>query len=278
MARIGRCLLSIVSATHKEISMTRQLTWATFHRWEFNQPLDAADFSIKAPLGARLWLCGPDSPQGDNGLRTRVSTVWGGTAFYEGEAAAYKVIDDPLQAFCTLPPLVEHWHTLLLPIRHRGETNWFTLADSALCLSSTDPGGAIAVVTSGGFNSRAPDQVPRIARFSEKVDQVREWFSTLESNVVTGNYGPTMDGADGMTFSLWKSEQSLVEAAYQPGFHRERIDEQKIPSLVWSDIIHTSESVTVVWHMGRIWSLGSVSRVLTQRIEAKMQSNKASHS
>lgn len=207
--------------------MFRQLTWATFHRWEFEQPLDAADFSIDAPLGAHLWLCGSDSPRGDNGLRTRISTVWGGTAFYEGEEAASKVIGEPLQAFTVLPPSLESWHTLLLPIRYSGETNWFTLGNSTLSLSPTDPGGAVAVVTSAGFNSRAPDQLPRIARFSEKVDQVRAWFGSLEANIVAGNYGSTMAGADGMTFSLWKSEKSLVEAAYQPGVHRDRIDEQK---------------------------------------------------
>ena len=36
-----------------------------------------------------------------------------------------------------------------------------------------------------------------------------------------------MAGADGMTFSLWRDEQDLLETVYQPGVHRKRIDEQK---------------------------------------------------
>ena len=205
----------------------QSLSWFTFHRWQFEEPLAAADFEVEAPRGAHLWLCGPESPPGADGLRTRVGRIWGGAAFHDGETPASAVVESPQRFFPGLPPCSEHWHVLLRPIRHRGETNWFTLVDGCLELSRTDSGGPVAVITSAGFESRAPDQVPRMARFSKKVDGVLDWFDALEANVAAGNYGPTLQGADGMTFSLWKSEQGLVEAAYQPGLHRERIDEQK---------------------------------------------------
>jgi hypothetical protein len=48
----------------------------TFHRVRFSSPVSAHNTSIARPKRALHWLFGPDSPQGEDGLRTKVSDVW----------------------------------------------------------------------------------------------------------------------------------------------------------------------------------------------------------
>jgi hypothetical protein len=134
------------------------LTWMTFHRVRFPMMVDANEQHCDGPAGAGHWLFGPDSRLDDSGLRTTVSDVWGGMAFYTHRSAAEAVVDDPATYLPSLSGAVEAWHALLCPISHRGQTTWFGRMENAARLvpTITDPGGLLAVMTSAGFNTLPP--------------------------------------------------------------------------------------------------------------------------
>jgi hypothetical protein len=163
------------------------------------------------------------------------SDVWGGVAFYENRAAAEAAIDDPM----TLPDCtdaVEAWHGLLCPITHRGETAWFGDLENASRFvpagRDDDPGGRLVVLASAGFNDLPPDQMtadmPRRLDFLRNVDRVVEWYATLPTNLARANFVlRAMGHIDGLTVSVWESDDAMLAAAYKPGTHRTQIDRYK---------------------------------------------------
>jgi hypothetical protein len=212
------------------------LTWMTVHRLRFHELVDAKLRRIPAPQGASLALIGPDSRLDVNGLRQSFSDVWGGIAFYEDRASAEKALD----AQRTIPDCAdttEEWHALLCPTSHRGETAWFgDLKDASRFTPAgrdQDPGGRLVVLTSAGFNDLPADQLkadmPRRLDFLRNVDRVVEWFSTLPTNMARANFSLRSAGhVDGLTVSVWESDEAMLTAAYRAGIHRTEIDRYKM--------------------------------------------------
>jgi hypothetical protein len=200
------------------------IRWITFHRWLLDDAHAAGAASIAPPPGAEWWHVGPDSPIGPDGARTGVGRSWGGAGFFADRAAAEAVIDDPDAQFDGVPPHSEAFHCLLVPIRFAGSCNWLEACGGALEIAEADPGGPVAVMTSAGYEPESAGDLARISDFRENVDRVRAWYDTLEGNIVNGNF---MTGVDGMTFSLWRSDAALRQAAYGPGVHRAQLDRQQ---------------------------------------------------
>lgn len=211
----------------------RPLTWMTFHRVRFPVVVDANEQHFDGPKTAAHWLVGPDSRLDDGGLRTTISDVWGGMAFYTDRSAAEAVVDDPATLLPSLSEAVEAWHAVLCPVNHRGQTTWFGQMQNAARLvpTVTDPGGLLAVMTSAGFNTLPPEELkadlPRRIDFNRNVDRVLDWYGTLPNNMLRANFNLRYLGVDGLTFTLWRSDAAMTEAAYKSGVHRIQVDRYK---------------------------------------------------
>jgi hypothetical protein len=207
--------------------------WMTFHIAQFAQPVAAEEQSFDGPQAAGMWRFGPDSPIGDAGLRTRKGDVWGGLAFYSDRAAAQAVIDDPEKHLAFTDDALQSWHALLCPLSHRGDLNWFDKPNGAPELASCaqDPGGRLVVITSAGYDQLAPEllaaDLPRRIDFIHNVDRVKNWYGTRPGNLARGVFQVAPLGNDGMTFTIWSDDESMMENAYHPGIHRTQLDRYK---------------------------------------------------
>lgn len=207
--------------------------WVTFHIAQFATPLAAEATRFDGPAGAALWRFGPDSALGSNGLRTRVGDVWGGVALYTDRTEAQAVIDAPAAHLGFMADALQSWHALLQPIAHRGEVNWFGQDEDGprLAPSADDPGGLIVALTTAGYDALPPEQLqadmPRRIDFVANVERVRSWYATLPGNLARGVFNFAPLGTDGMTFSVWKDDVTMMDAAYRSGTHRTQIDRYK---------------------------------------------------
>ena len=212
---------------------TTQYRAITFHFVQFREPRAADDWTFAGPKAAGHWCFGPDSPQDENGMRTRVSDVWGGVAFYTDPEAAAGTIEAIGENLDFLADARQSWHAHLCPIAHRGAVNWFEKAgqDAAIVPADQDPGGLLTVITTAGFNNLPPEELnadlPRRADLLHNVDRVRDWFGTLPANLARGVFGVSPLGNDGMTFSVWQDDAAMLATAYRPGTHRTQIDRYK---------------------------------------------------
>jgi hypothetical protein len=87
----------------------------------------------------------------------------------------------------------------------------------------------LVVLTSAGFNDLPRDQLtadmPRRIDFLRNVDRVVEWFATLPTNLARVNFSLRSTGhIDGLTVSVWDSDEGMLTAAYKSGIHRTQID------------------------------------------------------
>lgn len=195
-------------------------SWLSVHRVRFTSPKSAKDGAPVAPVGAETWRFGPHAPLGENGLRTGVSDVWGGIAFYNDRQMAEAVVADPAQHLDFLDDTAEHWHALACVITHRGEVDWSTPSEPhpALAPLPHDPGGVLAVITTAGYMRPAPEELDRIKPFLKKVDEVVSWYRTLDTNTAAMLFG-AVEAKQGMTFSIWKTDPDMTSAAYRSGTH-----------------------------------------------------------
>lgn len=205
-----------------------EVGWITFHRWLFDSEQAAGALTIPAPSGAAWWHFGADSPVGPDGFRTGRGRSWAGTGFFADRAAADRILDDPAAQFPDLPAHAEAFHCLLRPIRFSGDCRWLAGADAMLTVADSDPGGPVVMLTSAGYDNMGPEQHARMRDFRKNVDRVRACYDEIDENIVNGNFAI---GTDGMTFSLWRSDDALRAGAYGPGLHRTQLDRQKTSKL-----------------------------------------------
>lgn len=200
-------------------------SWLSVHRVRFAAARDAGtDGAPSGPPGAAAWRFGPHAPLGEDGLRTGISDIWGGTGFYASRADAETVVADPEAALPFLRDAAEHWHALACVIAHRGEVDWSTPTEPhpALAPVDRDPGGVLAVITTAGYVSRDASQRPRIIDFLARVDQVVDHYRTLDANTAAMLFN-AVEAKDGMTFSIWKSDPQMIASAYRSGVHPENL-------------------------------------------------------
>ena len=208
--------------------MENGYSWVTVHRARFDEVLAGADTWFEGPAGAAVWRCGPDSPLGENGFRIGRSAVWGGVGFYDSREAAEAALALPEADLPFAGRAAEAWHGLMAVIAHRGEVDWSTPDDPhpVLVPVDTDPGGVMAVITSAGYVSRDESQLPRIRDFLAKVEEVRDFYATLQANVARQLFN-LIGTPEGMTFSIWRDDPGMMRAAYKDGTHRAYMERHK---------------------------------------------------
>lgn len=197
--------------------------WITMHRWNFDKRYLWPDVHENCPTGAHHHIIGRGAIYGPDVAPVHEDLSWGCMVFHETRASADTLLDAPAQGFPNMPDAAEDFHVLLSPIKFRGETTWFSRADSSLVLADKDPGGPVAVLTSAAYND--PDD-PRAPAFWAQVAKVRLWYDSLPGNIVQSDYNCENGPGEGMTFTIWRDDKSLTEAAYGPGQHRTEMDYQ----------------------------------------------------
>ena len=207
--------------------------WITLHRVRFERAMDATSRTFDAPDGADCWRFCPSLVIGDDGLPTWQSDLWCGLGIYSSRAAAQTVFEAPETRLPYLTGALEQWHALLLPVAHRGEVKWRDTVQSgdAILPASDAPGGPLVVLTTAGYVSRGPDQVPRIVAFIRGIQAVLEFYGTLDGNLRREVFAGGFDGRDGFTLSLWRDDDAMQQAAYRPGVHRTLMDQSRDGSL-----------------------------------------------
>ena len=208
--------------------------WVTLHRLRFAHPVSAGARPVPPAPGASVWRVCPHQSVGEDGLVTRRSDVWGALGIWPDKDAAEAAMDDPATVLPWLSETVSAWHCLALPVAHRGQVNWRgTVEDgAAIRPAPDDPGGALIVVTSAGFDSPPEEILPRIGRFVAGVSEVLDWYGTLPSNLRRAVFNGGHDGREGFTLSIWRSDAAMVEAAYHPGRHRARMEDSRAGRLM----------------------------------------------
>ncbi|RLA09623.1 MAG: hypothetical protein DRQ60_11045 [Gammaproteobacteria bacterium] len=203
--------------------------WLVLLRVRFPHILDAAEQSFEAPPRADVWRFGPENSSfNDLGLPNFRSETWGGFALYHDRETAEAVVAAPRDSLPFLTDAVEAWCGLLLPVTHRGEVDLRgqVESDSAIQTVDQDPGGPLVVVTTAGYLSREPDQIPRIVDFNARASKARDFYKTLEGNVRSSIFYTGHDGLDNLTCSFWRNDAAMQEAAYDAGYHRDQIKRQ----------------------------------------------------
>lgn len=201
--------------------------WLVFHRVRFGAPVDGNKKPFPGPEKAEAWRFYPASPRGPNGMRTNISDVWGGFGIYTSRGAAEAVFEAPHDHLPFLGDAVEAYHALVLPYSHRGKANWrgAVLENATIVAAPSDPGGPLMVITSAGYDDPGPEDAPRIVNFIREVDRVQDYYGTLPENIRRDVFsGAGVDGHNGMTITLWRSDAGMMAAAYKPGHHKEQLD------------------------------------------------------
>lgn len=132
-----------------------------------------------------------------------------------------------------LAEAVEEWHAVLVPFTHRGEVNWRGSVEdgTAICVSSDPQAGPLVVITSAGYNSRTPDQIPRIARLVRGIQHVVDFYGTCDGSLRRVSTAGGFDSRDGFTVTLWRDDRAMSQAAYGEGTHRTLMDISRDGSL-----------------------------------------------
>ncbi len=201
--------------------------WLTLHRVKFKDEIDGRGNPMPGPKEADIWRFAPESPIGDDGLRTSVSDVWGGFALYPDKSSAQQVFDSPAEHLPFLGDTVEAWHALVIPFAHRGGVQWRAQVeyDSAIRPSPKDPKGPLVVLTSAGYDNPGPEDSDRIKRFMKGIDDVLEYYGTLPGNIRRAVFtGSPVDGREGATLTLWHDDKSMITGAYRPGGHKAQLE------------------------------------------------------
>ena len=129
---------------------------------------------------------------------------------------------------------VESWHSLLMPIMHRGECNHRdrNRPDTLFEVGHADPGGICMVVTTAGFNFGPDLNIERVIDFRRHVDSTNAWIEKADGCLASQVFTPHTVGDDGVTMSLWRDDASMLAAAYRPGDHRCQIDRHKAEAVM----------------------------------------------
>ena len=202
--------------------------WITVHRAKFAQPIDAMEQNFRVPPRASCARVGIDTHLGEDGMPVLNSDVWGAWTICQNRQVAEQIIDDPDVQFPLLRAAIETWHCLLVPYTHRGDVNWRGVIESgsALRLASGPASGAIAVITTAGYDSDTSIEPPRIQEFIQNVSRTRDYFSSCKGNRGAALFA-SCDDREGMTFTLWDSEAYMVSAAYGAGMHSKQLEHHR---------------------------------------------------
>jgi len=205
-------------------------TWLTLHRVRLGEMRDGAGRPLPGPALARHWRFYPDSAFEPGVGPTLRSDIWGGFAMYDSREDAETVLADPAAHIPCLADAAESWHGLALPVAHRGAVNWRGAVehDGAVTPAPTDPGGALCVLTSAGYDPATRAGDGRVPVFFDQVASARSFYEGAAGNLAVAVYaGGAVDGHDGLTMTLWRDDASMLAAAYRSGTHRDHLARHK---------------------------------------------------
>ena len=207
--------------------------WITLHRVRFPNAISVADRNFEPPPQADCWRFCPSHRLNDVGLPAWKSDVWGGLGIYETRADAEAVFSDPSEFLPWVSEATEAWHALAVPIAHHGVVNWRGTPENgtALRTGKAPAGGHMLVVTTAGYNSRGPDQIPRIVNFMQGVRNVMDFYDDHPGNLCNGVFSGGFDGRDGFTLTVWKDDREMISGAYKPGVHKTLMDQSRDGSM-----------------------------------------------
>jgi len=207
--------------------------WVTLHRVRFPSEISVRDRTFEVPPLPDCWRFCPSQHLDDNDLPTFRSDTWCAFGIYDGRGDAEAMLAAPQKHLQFLSEAIEQWHALLVPIVHRGQVNWRgQVEDGTAIRASSDPLlGPLVVITSAGYNSRTPDQIPRMARFARGIQDVMDFYGALDGNLRRAAFNGGFDSRDGLTVSLWRNDKAMAQAAYGDGMHRAQIDAYRDGSL-----------------------------------------------
>jgi hypothetical protein len=76
------------------------------------------------------------------------------------------------------------------------------------------------VITSAGYDSRGPEEMPRMLDFFKNLDEVvKDYRSRPENLRATIFPGGRVDGRDGLTLTIWRDMPAMMASAYKTGVH-----------------------------------------------------------
>ena len=207
--------------------------WVTLHRVRFPSAISALDRTFETPTLPECWRFCPSQRLGDDDLPTWNSDIWCGLGIFDNPDDAEEMVSVPEKHLQLLSEATEQWHAVLIPITHRGEVNWRGMVEDGTAVRTNNdaPAGPLVVITTAGFLSRDPDQIPRIARFARGVQDVIEFYNGNDDNVRTDVFNGGFDQREGFTVSLWRDDKAMMQAAYWEGTHRTLMDESRDGSL-----------------------------------------------
>ena len=210
--------------------------WVIFVRARFPQVIAAADRKFPVPGGPEIWRFCPSQVLGHEDMPLFASDAWGGMAVYDNRDAAEAFYEAPERRAPYLSEAAEIWLALAVCFAHHGTVRWRSPqtdeTDTALRITRDAPAGRLAVVTSAGFNSRDPSQLPRMKRFARGVTDVMDYYAGFPGNLRRDVFnGGLVDGMDGITLSLWQDDKAMIGGAYKAGIHRSRMDDHEADSL-----------------------------------------------
>ena len=185
---------------------------------------------LEVPAETSSWLAMVDAPLGANLLAARAGAVWGIVGCHSSGEAADTTVTLASEVLPILDDTLESWHVAFDVVGHRGEVDWLDRRHPGLALEpvADDPGGPLAVMTTAGFVIDKDFDFARAQDFSFNVDRVRGVLDVAPGNVLTHVLQaaePT--GPDGITFTVWRSDDAMRDAAYRPGPHRQQLDRYK---------------------------------------------------
>lgn len=210
--------------------------WVAFIRVRFPQTIAAADRSFAVPEGPEIWRFCPSQRVNDTGLPAFASDVWGGMAVYATQDEAEAFFETPEEHAPYLSEAEELWCATAVPFAHHGTVKWrdpnATETDSALRITRDAPAGPLVVVTTAGYDSRDPSQIPRMQRFTQGIADVLDFYGQQPGNLRRDVFnGGMVDGKDGFTLSLWQDDKAMIAGAYKDGAHRSQMQAHADDSL-----------------------------------------------
>jgi hypothetical protein len=207
--------------------------WITLHRVRFAAEISALERTFEAPVLPNCWRFCPSLCLDDNGLPTFRSDTWFGFGVYDRCDDAETMFMTTQAQLPFLAEAVEEWQAVLVPFTHRGQVNWRgSVEDGTAIRASSDPlAGPLVVITSAGYNSRTPDQIPRIARLVRGIQNVVDFYGSCDGNLRRVSTAGGFDSRDGFTVTLWRDDRAMNHAAYGEGTHRTLMDMSRDGSL-----------------------------------------------
>lgn len=202
---------------------------AVVHWVRFNTEKSAADLDLTSrPKGCSSWKFGPDWAA-SSGSRRSASNVWCGVGLFDDLSDAETAFDQPNTYVPNLHEASAAWRALLLPIAHKGECNHLDAAEPGSMFDpwDEDPGGALFVMTTAGFNLRSKMDFQRLIDFRRRVDRMRPIINAADGHLAHQVFAPDTVADDGVTMSIWRDEKSMLSFAYRPGPHRDEVDRQR---------------------------------------------------